>query len=70
MGNYFSNHNKYNKNDWIGLTRDEVNIKMKKVFGNSVKYMFRDEFRITEQYYPDLLTFKVVDNKVVDTRWH
>lgn len=64
-----NNSKKYNDIFWIGLTTDEVKEKIKEVFGDSVRYIFEKKFRITEQYCLNLITFIIVDNKVVDSRW-
>lgn len=63
-------YKKFNEIKWVGMTQDETKEKFKEIFGDSLWCMFVNEFRITELYYPTLVTFKVVDNKVVDSRWH
>ena len=66
----YANFKKYNKKDWIGLTKDEIKEKIKEIFGDdSVHYTFEDEFRETEEYNCNFITFIVVDNKVVDSMW-
>lgn len=59
----------YSDNIWVDLTIDEAKEKVNKLFGNEVRCIFVDKYRITEEYYLNYITFLKVDNKIIGSRW-
>jgi hypothetical protein len=59
----------YRNIEWIGLTIDEAKEKVQKLFDNKVYCCFVDNYRETEQFYFNYITFLKRDNIVVGSMW-
>lgn len=59
----------YSTQRWDGLTKDEVDKKVKKLFGNSVRHVFRTSRRCTEDYKCNWIEFIVNGDTVVSSSW-
>jgi hypothetical protein len=60
----------YCSKEWTGLTVDEAIKEVNTLFGNTVRYEFRTNNRMTEEYRINFITFIInSDNKVIRTTW-
>lgn len=64
-----ANFELYAKQEWIGLTVDQVKSKIAELFDDTVTYEFLDQFRDTEELCYNYIEFQIKDGVVVASSW-